>query len=125
MTYRLRKHVEKRKPATEATRFIRAFFSPFFLKGRAKLCVRNCHLLTFLILTYDKWCVLESEACFIFLFHPLKHLRTQLLLTHAVVAHFTKLLLISKGQLLGKQQKLVERATPPESRAAQVVLPRL
>lgn len=101
-------------------------YQSIFFPGRAELCVRSCHLVTFLILTFDKCCVLEElEACFIFLFHLLKQLRTQLLLTHAVVAHFTKLHSISKWQLLEKQQKRVKRATPPESRAAQVVVPRL
>lgn len=96
----------KKRAHNRSHQLYQSLFSPFFLKGRAELCVRSRHLFTFLILTYDKWCVLEElEACFIYLFHLLKHLRTQLLLTHTVVAHFTKLLLISKGQLLEKQQK--------------------
>lgn len=75
--------MKKESPQQKTPVLSKPFF-PLFSQRRAELCVRSSHLLTFLILTYDKWCVLEElEACFIFLFHLLKHPRTQLLLPHA------------------------------------------
>lgn len=99
------------------------FISIFFLsKEDPSFCVRSPHLVTFLVLTCDKWCVWEElEACFIFFFHLLEHLRTQPLQTHTFVANSDKTLFIAEGQLQGKHQKGVKIATPPGSRAAHLV----
>lgn len=113
----------KNESSTKSSQtFISARHLFFFVKGRAVLCVWSHHLLTFLVLTCDKWCVWEElEACFIVLFHLLEHLRTQPLQTLAFVENFDETLFISEGQLQEQQQKGGKRATAPGSRAAHLL----